>query len=94
MRNRCMCECTRTHQVSMESGLEDRNNDRGLGALELQESRLNGVRPRRPEQLAAAVERFGTMKPVSMESGLEDRNNVHEHVPGVDEFQTSQWSPA
>ena len=38
------------HGVSMESGLEGRNNHRNLRQGWLQLSRLNGVRPRRPEQ--------------------------------------------
>ncbi len=37
-------------QVSMESGLEDRNNDPGAQHSAAQSLRLNGVRPRRPEQ--------------------------------------------
>ena len=36
--------------VSMESGLEDRNNARKPPASRPASSRLNGVRPRRPEQ--------------------------------------------
>ena len=60
--------------VSMESGLEDRNNRRSARAQAGAVQRLNGVRPRRPEQYAG----YGpTMSgyAVSMESGLEDRNN-------------------
>ena len=36
--------------VSMESGLEDRNNARPASAVTPISVRLNGVRPRRPEQ--------------------------------------------
>ena len=36
--------------VSMESGLEDRNNQGGSPPAPGQDTRLNGVRPRRPEQ--------------------------------------------
>ena len=62
-------------QVSMESGLEDRNNRRphrnGNQTLE----RLNGVRPRRPEQCDDGGAEVLPQALVSMESGLEDRNN-------------------
>ena len=40
------------------------------------ENRLNGVRPRRPEQSFDALEAKCAGKFVSMESGLEDRNNA------------------
>ena len=61
----------------MESGLEDRNNW-PLGIRLLRGLlRLNGVRPRRPEQWVAAAVGFPRVLDVSMESGLEDRNNLH-----------------
>ena len=59
----------------MESGLEDRNNGphhRGRSAMP---TRLNGVRPRRPEQSDAVSMDIYEVLLVSMESGLEDRNN-------------------
>ena len=60
----------------MESGLEDRNNGGGLEWNFSSAVRLNGVRPRRPEQWhpATLVRILADM--VSMESGLEDRNNL------------------
>ena len=66
----------REDAVSMESGLDGRNNPRrsrhgGRAAL-----RLNGVRPRRPEQSVEKPERESRLPPeVSMKSGLEGRNN-------------------
>ena len=60
----------------MESGLEDRNNPNMRLTMNLPIIRLNGVRPRRPEQsLNISVTEF-TGATVSMESGLEDRNNL------------------
>ena len=60
----------------MESGLEDRNNQCYTPNQHHPHTRLNGVRPRRPEQSEVA-ERIGDwLGFVSMESGLEDRNNL------------------
>ena len=42
--------------VSMESGLEDRNNRRGAYVVWRPDSGLNGVRPRRPEQCEKGIE--------------------------------------
>ena len=70
----------------MESGLEGRNNH----GRHLQQSRvprrLNGVRPRRPEQLAIALFGVPWLWRVSMESGLEGRNNP---CPTCRHFPTS-----
>ena len=60
--------------VSMESGLEDRNNRYWSPNTRRRCCRLNGVRPRRPEQCPYGVVRDVRFT-VSMESGLEDRNN-------------------
>ena len=61
----------------MESGLEDRNNPPVRLSSRLYTShRLNGVRPRRPEQWEQVHEQEGEVYVVSMESGLEDRNNA------------------
>ena len=60
--------------VSMESGLEDRNNRAARRRGIKLHSRLNGVRPRRPEQFRVENPPTVTIT-VSMESGLEDRNN-------------------
>ena len=65
----------RGRQVSMESGLEDRNNYGHAGAAARSLPCLNGVRPRRPEQLGDRRSERLPRRPVSMESGLEDRNN-------------------
>ena len=56
---------------------------------------LNGVRPRRPEQLVDRP-RLRTQTPaVSMESGLEGRNNKNEISESLFSFiWMSQWSPA
>ena len=62
-------------RVSMESGLEGRNNEGLLtGRCRLPLS-LNGVRPRRPEQSADSPPAGLDQVLVSMESGLEGRNN-------------------
>ena len=61
----------------MESGLEDRNNMHFDGPWILEVRRLNGVRPRRPEQSTPRRGRLRRVRRVSMESGLEDRNNAH-----------------
>ena len=56
-------------------------------------SRLNGVRPRWPEQSSKQAD-FYLKKLVSMESGLDGRNNLETcllpRVTGI----RSQWSPA
>ena len=61
--------------VSMESGLEDRNNNLISLFPFVENDCLNGVRPRRPEQFIYFVWREIPKIFVSMESGLEDRNN-------------------
>ena len=43
-------ETNETASVSMESGLEDRNNRNTICRGKPASGRLNGVRPRRPEQ--------------------------------------------
>ena len=60
----------------MESGLEGRNNGpKELVMLDRDESGLNGVRPRRPEQYDHQQDLARILAAVSMESGLEGRNN-------------------
>ena len=59
----------------MESGLEGRNNAHGPGRRVARRYRLNGVRPRRPEQYTESPRPDGGPTSVSMESGLEGRNN-------------------
>ena len=65
------------HQgVSMESGLDGRNNLVDLYyRYRRPESRLNGVRPRWPEQCGAGQHGRDPLMMVSMESGLDGRNN-------------------
>ena len=41
--------------VSMESGLEDRNNTEAVVFFPYGEESLNGVRPRRPEQWVSPI---------------------------------------
>ena len=55
--------------------------------------RLNGVRPRWPEQWTwnASPSRIGIG--VSMESGLDGRNNW-DNLRFADQLGESQWSPA
>ena len=78
----------------MESGLEGRNNKSPLGSSpECSSLSLNGVRPRRPEQLDAIICALGNKNVVSMESGLEGRNNRSGH-PERALCYVSQWSPA
>ena len=50
--------------VSMESGLEDRNNKANATVRRSSSlpARLNGVRPRRPEQWYVFVDRFALIK--------------------------------
>ena len=60
----------------MESGLEGRNNSATSSSTRSPAShRLNGVRPRRPEQFQRHRRQARTRLGVSMESGLEGRNN-------------------
>ena len=59
----------------MESGLEDRNNELLEANRITRGSSLNGVRPRRTEQLGPSTREIVLQAFVSMESGLEDRNN-------------------
>ena len=61
--------------VSMESGLEGRNNNVTQRQSSISSSRLNGVRPRRPEQCTQQDPPVVSGDFVSMESGLEGRNN-------------------
>ena len=80
--------------VSMESGLEDRNNRRRIRRRGRRGLRLNGVRPRRPEQSRVIAQWGANGIGVSMESGLEDRNNLGGHVLMIIVAPRSQWSPA
>ena len=61
--------------VSMESGLDGRNNYVYCGSIHAQVHRLNGVRPRWPEQLGEWRDQREQSRWVSMESGLDGRNN-------------------
>ena len=58
----------------MESGLRGRNNPGRRGRRRGRGARLNGVRPKRPEQSDAVHVPSGRAS-VSMESGLRGRNN-------------------
>ena len=59
----------------MKSGLEGRNNTNRKGMTRPGSPGLNEVRPRRPEQLRLAPNRYMYAHLVSMKSGLEGRNN-------------------
>ena len=74
MEEHCGAIC-RVARVSMESGLDGRNNDHDLRSRRSQKTGLNGVRPRWPEQSAGPVHVPGGGACVSMESGLDGRNN-------------------
>ena len=50
------------HQVSMESGLDGRNNRKWSALCILRWCRLNGVRPRWPEQCALDLAAAGQMQ--------------------------------
>ena len=50
-----LCYTAENIFVSMESGLEDRNNPLAAEKIHMTARRLNGVRPRRPEQCNARV---------------------------------------
>ena len=79
----------------MESGLDGRNNLKARLVIRWGESRLNGVRPRWPEQFELPRLLISLSPYVSMESGLDGRNNPTEGLaqdPGADGL--SQWSPA
>ena len=65
--------------VSMESGLDGRNNRLQLSQTISQTVRLNGVRPRWPEQFPRVPQSAAVLALVSMESGLDGRNNVRAH---------------
>ena len=81
--------------VSMESGLEGRNNANSLSASSPSFSRLNGVRPRRPEQCPYSRSLGSDGPGVSMESGLEGRNNASQFLSKQSPaLAKSQWSPA
>ena len=80
--------------VSMESGLDGRNNGIGLSTPIGRLCRLNGVRPRWPEQLVATRALSHRTHGVSMESGLVGRNNSYFDFFDIDFNQMSQWSPA
>ena len=80
--------------VSMESGLEDRNNlplrrhplcRRDLVSME------SGLEDRNNEARPAHARRAAD---VSMESGLEDRNNRPREERPLSMQEMSQWSPA
>ena len=60
----------------MKSGLEGRNNPGGGDDDDDPETRLNEVRPRRPEQLVIVGTLMAPVRMVSMKSGLEGRNNL------------------
>ena len=70
--------------VSMESGLEDRNNPLYDVSAEGRTACLNGVRPRRPEQSHPRPRNSHAKPGVSMESGLEDRNNEAAYLDAHD----------
>ena len=62
--------------VSMESGLDGRNNISSERFPVLVLGGLNGVRPRWPEQCLVLPADIQLSRPVSMESGLDGRNNA------------------
>ena len=81
----------------MKSGLGDRNNTSALSSAASARSRLNEVRPWRPEQLCGLPGGYRTSF-VSMKSGLGDRNNTAmaapcswNHEPGLNEVRS--WRP-
>ena len=78
--------------VSMESGLEDRNNAGGWLASPGPPgvSMESGLEDRNNPARVGPAGRGGR---VSMESGLEDRNNLH-GAAATPCDQMSQWSPA
>ena len=78
----------------MESGLEDRNNRNCNEKVRILGYRLNGVRPRRPEQFDLQTWHLTRDQRVSMESGLEDRNNAESGQWKTASTVRSQWSPA
>ena len=84
---------TGSNSVSMESGLDGRNNADREGVWCALPFCLNGVRPRWPEQ-CRAEQPLAQVARVSMESGLDGRNNPS--GPGLWRtfLVTSQWSPA
>ena len=61
--------------VSMESGLDGRNNNNSHQRTARHEQCLNGVRPRWPEQWSGMGQK-AKARNVSMESGLDGRNNL------------------
>ena len=65
--------------VSMESGLDGRNNSRRTSSLIRAGTCLNGVRPRWPEQSCRVGSDNDESALVSMESGLDGRNNLGRH---------------
>ena len=75
--------------VSMKSGLEGRNNVAATRRLEARGSRLNEVRPRRPEQSAEQAQ-GSSGSVVSMKSGLEGRNNTLLYSASHGTLQMSQ----
>ena len=56
-------------------------------------ARLNGVRPRWPEQ-SQGDSHMASKARVSMESGLDGRNNLAQEMDGMTVTVQSQWSPA
>ena len=79
--------------VSMESGLDGRNNDEVLAHHSTFVRSLNGVRPRWPEQ-SPNRRSCCSHAAVSMESGLDGRNNVNDAEQTAKRQCKSQWSPA
>ena len=80
--------------VSMESGLEDRNNNCTATHSSRKGGGLNGVRPRRPEQssvlISSGVSSFGGLngvRPRRPEQSYEDFGATETNL-------VSQWSPA
>ena len=84
----------RVHGVSMESGLDGRNNVESVAQTAGAFSRLNGVRPRWPEQFQDHGGAGVGGEFVSMESGLDGRNNLAPIRAVMVRPLTSQWSPA
>ena len=62
-------------EVSMESGLDGRNNASRAPVPPQRAESLNGVRPRWPEQCQPVSVQAEPSFGVSMESGLDGRNN-------------------
>ena len=80
--------------VSMESGLEGRNNNCNvqIAAAEIYVSMESGLEGRNNGR--DTEEDCQVVRDVSMESGLEGRNNLKGKSWSSPAIQTSQWSPA